>query len=376
MQDLQLKKTLTALIFGQVGSGKTTLALSSDPNCLLIDTDNGVNRVHEDHLSTAGFIQVKTFEDIQDGIRSPEAKEFSTIVIDTAGKLMELLMDYTRRTTTKNPPVGISLRNYAFLNNNFKNFVAEVRQMDKNLIFVAHQSTVKNGDDIRFEPDLRAQSYAFIATELDLIGYLECIGKQRTLCFNPTDRHDGKNTGGFTDILHIPELRLGQPNNFFAENVVKKHFENVAAKEARQREIAKELKDIDAMLATVSDAISANEVIANMKTRPQIGTNTMYAWTKLKEKAGELGLDFDKETKLYKVANATVEVSDGANSSCPTALAAVSPNSSDSSNTNRVQNPVSVNQQLPKEMAEQVRHDGADGKAATDIFDNETEGRK
>jgi len=305
MQDLQLKKTLTALIYGQLGVGKTTLALSADPNTLLIDTDNGVDRVHEDHLATAGFIQARTFEDIQKGIRSPEAKEFSTVVIDTAGKLMELLMDYTRRNTAKNPPVGISLQNYKFLNNNFKQFIAEVRALGKNLIFVAHQIADMRGENLRYEPDFRAGNYAYVATELDLIGYVECVGTQRTICFNPTDKHDGKNTGGFVGIMNIPELQPGQPNNWFGVNILQKHFENVANKEARQREVAQEFKDIDAMLATVTDANSANDVIANIKTRRQLGTNIQYARTNLMAKARQLGLILDKETKLYS------EVSNG-----------------------------------------------------------------
>ena len=64
LHELEFKKTLTALIYGQKGAGKTTLALSSDPNCLLIDTDNGVDRVNEEHLLTAGMIQVKNYAEV------------------------------------------------------------------------------------------------------------------------------------------------------------------------------------------------------------------------------------------------------------------------------------------------------------------------
>jgi len=51
-----------------IKAGKTTLALSSDPNCLLIDTDNGVDRVSAEHLMTAGFIQVRSYAEVLNGV--------------------------------------------------------------------------------------------------------------------------------------------------------------------------------------------------------------------------------------------------------------------------------------------------------------------
>lgn len=45
--ELTVKNALSALIYGQPGMGKTTLALSS-PQPLLLDFDGGVHRVNHD----------------------------------------------------------------------------------------------------------------------------------------------------------------------------------------------------------------------------------------------------------------------------------------------------------------------------------------
>jgi hypothetical protein len=303
MHELQLKKTLTALIYGQKGSGKTTLALSADPNSLLIDTDNGVDRVSAEHLITSSYIQVQSFDEILKDLRTPEAQAFSTIIIDTLGKLIEYMIEYTRKNTAKNPSVGgLSQQNWGVLNATFKNFCREVRMMNKNLIFVAHETTEKRSDELRLVPEVRASNYTVLATELDLIGYVECVGSQRTLSFTPTDKHDGKNTGGFDEVINIPALTAGMANNFLAENVIKKHFDNVATKEKLQTQIVAKLKDIDALLANVDAANSANIFIDEIKKIEHLGNSLQYAQTKFKEKTKLLGLKLNPETKMYSDA--------------------------------------------------------------------------
>lgn len=48
--EIQIQGKIKMLIYGQPGMGKTTMALSA-PDPLLIDCDNGVQRVNPAHIS-------------------------------------------------------------------------------------------------------------------------------------------------------------------------------------------------------------------------------------------------------------------------------------------------------------------------------------
>ena len=139
IHELEFKKTLTALIYGQKGAGKTTLALSADRNALLIDTDNGVDRVNQEHLLTAGFIQVKNYAEVIADL-DENLNDYSTIIIDTLGKLIEFMIEHGRPLgKNSNPQGGLSMQGWGVLNNTFKDFCRNIRMKNKNLIFVAHE---------------------------------------------------------------------------------------------------------------------------------------------------------------------------------------------------------------------------------------------
>ncbi len=81
-------RTVSALIYGEPGIGKTTLALTS-PNPLLIDCDGGVKRVAP--ILRGDFVPVENWNDIL-AVTKVEVP-YDTVIIDTAGKALEYLMD-------------------------------------------------------------------------------------------------------------------------------------------------------------------------------------------------------------------------------------------------------------------------------------------
>jgi hypothetical protein len=170
----------------------------------------------------------------------------------------------------------------------------------KNLIFVAHEVVEKRGDDIRLVPDIRANNYSTLATELDLIGYIECVGNDRTISFNPTSKHDGKNTGGFDDLIMIPALKAGENNDFMKNVVLKRHFNMIQEKELKQKQVAEVFHQIDRLVECVVDKETADVFIIEIGELQHTGTSKEYAKSQFSKKIKQLGLQYDKDTKQYK----------------------------------------------------------------------------
>ena len=63
--ELTIQTKIKALIYGQAGTGKTTLALSA-PKPLLFDFDNGVHRVNFAHLQDVATVQIRSYQDFLD----------------------------------------------------------------------------------------------------------------------------------------------------------------------------------------------------------------------------------------------------------------------------------------------------------------------
>ena len=73
--ELTVKSTLAALIYGQPGMGKTTLALST-PNPVLLYFDGGVHLVNSAHLVPS--LQVPSLAEVNQVSVSQHIQEFAT----------------------------------------------------------------------------------------------------------------------------------------------------------------------------------------------------------------------------------------------------------------------------------------------------------
>lgn len=97
--EIECKQTLTCMIYGQPGIGKTTLACSS-PSPVLLDYDGGVNRINGAHQIDT--VQITSWEDTEEALQEiKQSGEYRTIVIDTVGKMLAYMEDYIMRTNPR-----------------------------------------------------------------------------------------------------------------------------------------------------------------------------------------------------------------------------------------------------------------------------------
>lgn len=302
--ELKVPTTIKMLIYGQAGMGKTTMGLSA-PKPLLIDCDGGVHRVNVAHqLET---VQVTSYNDVLN-VLNEDLSAFETIVIDTGGKLLDFMALYI---ISRNPKMGkanggLTLQGFGERKAEFIQFCKTVSNLSKHLIFVAHRETTKDGENTRYVPLFGGSSYDSLVTELDLVGYLEANGAKRTITFNPTDRNDGKNTCNLPATMEVPVCvdkdGNGLPNTFLTNVVIASYQKNLEKRKQLTSEFDAVMDEIKEQIILITDADSANDFISRIDAFDHVGSSKKMAGTLLAAKAKELGLIFNKETKLYECA--------------------------------------------------------------------------
>lgn len=304
--EIKVVKNIKIMIYGQAGMGKSTFALSA-PRPLLLDFDNGVKRVNTNHLGDqVGIVQVESWNDIRYLLNSPnELNDFDSIVVDTIGKMMDYIIAY--RCNGGQPRI----QDWGAINNDFKWFTNALSGLNKNVIFVAHRDTRKEGEETVFIPALREKNYNSIVTELDLLGYLEMKNEnglqKRTITFDPTSRNDGKNTCQLPGIMNIPTIldrngNVTAANDFIEKQIIAKYNAMIAVKEKKIAEYNEVLSQLKDNIALICDAQSANIFVKdNIKEYAKHGSSiVLQARDLFRKKVRELKLVYNEKTKEYE----------------------------------------------------------------------------
>lgn len=299
--ELEIPTNIKMMLYGQAGMRKTTTALSA-PKPLLLDFDNGVKRVNFEHLKGVDTVQVTCWNDVTEVIQE-NLSEYQTIVIDTIGKMMDYIITF--KCGTRQPQI----RDWGGINAEFSGFVRNLSSLNKNIIFVAHRDTRKEGDDTVFIPALREKSYNSIVTELDLLGYMEARnqnGKVRcTITFDPTNRNDGKNTCNLPSIMEVPTILddKGNPiagNTFISGQVIAPYLTMLQTKKEERLKHEKVMEEIKEAIELITDARGATEFVTSIDQYEHIGNSKIVAKQLLIKKTDSLNLQWNKSANSYE----------------------------------------------------------------------------
>lgn len=302
--ELNVQTRIKALVYGQAGMGKTTLALSA-PKPLLLDFDGGVHRVNYGHQVPT--VQITSWEDCENVLQE-DLSAFESIVIDTGGKLLDFMAECIIR---RNPKMGktngsLTLQGFGERKGMFRQFCKQVMMMNKHLIFIAHRDTQKNGEEIRYVPLFGGSSYDDLVTDLDLVGYLEAVGRKRTITFDPTDRNDGKNTCNLPATMELPVVvdpsGNALPNTFLQTNVINPYIKNLEKRKEIAAAFNTVMEELKQNIALITDEVSANDFINRIDAFEHVGNSKAMAGQLLHRKATELGLKLNAKTKQYEKA--------------------------------------------------------------------------
>lgn len=301
--ELSVKDTLTAIIYGQPGIGKTTLACSA-PSPVLLDYDGGISRVNGAHQ--VDTVQVTSWEDTQtalDEIR--KAGTYRTIIIDTVGKMLAYMEDYIKQTNPqmKQRDGSLSLKGYGVRKQMFLQLLKDVSVMGMNIIFVAHEKEERQGDDTRVRPEISGSAASDLVKEMELVGYMQAIGTDRTITFDPSERYYTKNTCNMHGIIKVPEVvdtdgNATGENNFFSlvvDAYKAQQQRNIDTNKRNEAQVA----EIKAKVAAIANADDANDFVEWAKGMDFAGNAKGVAAMALRERAAQLGLKLNKAEGRY-----------------------------------------------------------------------------
>ncbi len=305
--ELVAKPGIVAMIYGQPGSGKTTVACSA-PNAVLIDTDNGVMRINGAHMIPT--LQVTRWEEIVDAMNEVKQEPaIESVVIDTVGKMLAYMEEYIKRTASGkkievNRDGSLSLKGYGKRKQMFIDFIKGITTLGKNVIFVGHDKEETRGDDTVIRPEVGGSSTNDLMKELDLVGYMEMNGNIRTISFTPTDRFYAKNTCDMPGIIPIPVLidenkNIIAENNFFA-GVINNYRKRIADNVENNRKLDELKSLIYSNVDDVQNAEDANRFVEWVLGLDHVYNSKALAGRAIADKAKALGLKYDKINKRYE----------------------------------------------------------------------------
>lgn len=296
--ELQEVQTIKALIYGQMGIGKTTLALSA-PNPLLIDIERGLNRVAPQHRCPS--LQVNSYEEILELINSKEIMQFDTIVIDTLGKMIYLVLDYLAKSNPKIKQAdgSPSQKGWGAIKSQIvTNFYKTLESKNKSIIFIAHEKEKQENEITIKRPDVAGSTDASLVTDFNLVGYMEIQGKNRTIDFCPSENYYAKNSLGFENKIVIPNVN-NKSNTFLQDEVLNKMSDR-AIEQAEELKVYKDFIEKNKKeIVKVSTVEEANKVFENLGNIEHIWDSKFVLWRELLSKTSELKFTFDKENKVF-----------------------------------------------------------------------------
>ena len=301
-QELVLQPKLKVLIYGQAGVGKSTLALSA-PKPLMIDCDGGIHRVNYSHIGDT--VQVSSYDDVLNALNE-NLSAYESLIIDTGGKLLDYMAEYIIKRNSKMGKMNgmLTLQGYGERKAEFSALCKRVSLLDKHLVFVAHRQTQQENDSYRYVPLFGGSNYDSLVTELDLVGYMEAIGKKRTITFDPTDRNDGKNTCNLPSIVELPKVvdenGEGLPNTFLQTNVIKPYVDRLQKVRNDKEAYDKVIESVKENLVLCTDPDSMNDLIIRIPELPHVGSSKTVTARLITQRAKELGCVFNKDLKVYE----------------------------------------------------------------------------
>lgn len=299
------EKKIRMLIAGYPGIGKSTVALSA-PNPLHIDVDFGIDRIEPRYRKS--YIQPKSYDEILEDLNPIGLQDFDTLIFDTGGKLISLMSLWAQK---KDPKYGqrdgsLSLKGYGFVGKEFVRLMDYCfYELNKHIVIVFHATEEKEGDNTRLRIKVEGQTKNNVWEPMDLGGFIEIYGNDRTIGFSNCERYFAKGTRGIHGTRKIPELSPTSPNDFLTK--LFSEYNALSAEELEKNAVDQAayeaaMTEGNAIIEGVTDAETANAAMPKIKAIKNALTSEREIGVAFKAKVKDCKLFYDKVLKKYTPA--------------------------------------------------------------------------
>lgn len=291
------------LIAGYPGIGKTTLGLSA-PKPLLIDVDFGINRTMASVRKD--YIQPETYEELLQDLVPNNLVDYETIVIDTGGKLLELMKNYVIKNDIKNAKKDgtLSLQGYGAVAREFTRFMNYIYfDLRKHCVIIFHAVEEKQDEETKLRILVEGSTKNTVWQNVELGGFIEMVGNKKQIGFDNCEKYFAKSSFGIKGKKTIPELDGNIPNDFLTklfEQANKNIQEESKVFEAERKEY-QEVMDKYIPIIDEMTAENVQEVSDLMQTIEHKLTSKKELIARFKEKLNSLNMKWNAETKQYEV---------------------------------------------------------------------------
>lgn len=281
---------LNVCIYAAPGVGKTSISFTSDKP-LLLDFDRGAHRA----MNRKDTVQVESWEDVAN-ITADDLADFSTVVVDTAGRALDVLTaDIIRRNPKAGRGGALTLQGYGTLKAEFVAWLKHINGLGKDVVLIAHMDEQRNGDEIIERLDVQGGSKGEIYKAADAMGRLSIREGKRILNFSPTDAAFGKNPGQL-EPLEVPRPDIAPT---FLADVIERIKARLNELTEEQREAQAVIEKWRENLADAEDAEAINLLVPAAKDAPKAIKALLH------DRATKLGLQFDSKAGEYAVIQPT-----------------------------------------------------------------------
>ncbi len=291
------------LIAGYPGIGKTTLGLSA-PKPLLIDVDFGINRTMASVRKD--YIQPESYEELLNDLKG-DLSDYETIVIDTGGKLLDLMKAYVIKNDIKNAKKDgtLSLQGYGAVGREFSRFMNYIYfDLRKHCVIIFHAVEEKQDEDTKLRILVEGSTKNTVWQNVELGGFIEMRGDKKVIGFNNCERYFAKSSFGIKGNYTIPELDGTQPNDFLTK-LFEQANKNIQEESKVFEKERKQYQEVINKYIPIVESMTAENVNEVMDLIKNIDNHILTSEKEIKDhfakKIKELNLVWNKDKQQYEI---------------------------------------------------------------------------